>query len=198
MFNKVLMAFVLSLTLATQTWAAGSSSKSTKRTSAYETAEKAVEAGDYKRAIPLLQKVVAKNSNHYDALNYLGFSHRQLGENDISLRYYKKVLAMKPDHRGANEYLGELYLNEGKLDLAKKQLAKLDKSASAVGDQLTKIRDADRRHRDDQLVRAAEDALAQLVQLQMNIKITSDDVTCARATVRRLWDMLSSYRAGVA
>ena len=127
MFNKVLMAFVLSLTLATQTWAAGSSSKSTKRTSAYETAEKAVEAGDYKRAIPLLQKVVAKNSNHYDALNYLGFSHRQLGENDISLRYYKKVLAMKPDHRGANEYLGELYLNEGKLDLAKKQLAKLDK-----------------------------------------------------------------------
>ena len=43
------------------------------------------------------------------------------------LDYYKKVLAMKPDHRGANEYLGELYLKEGKLDLAKQQLAKLDK-----------------------------------------------------------------------
>ncbi len=127
MFNKVLMAFVFSLALVTQTWAAGSKSKSTKRTSTYEIAEKAVKAGDYKRAIPLLQKVVAKNSKHYDALNYLGFSHRQLGENEISLRYYKNVLAMKPDHRGANEYLGELYLKEGKLDLAKQQLAKLDK-----------------------------------------------------------------------
>ena len=127
MFNKVLMTFVFCLALATQTWAFGSTSKSTKRTSTYDIAEKAVKAGDYKRAIPLLQKVVAKNSNHYDALNYLGFSHRQLGENDIALDYYKKVLAMKPGHRGANEYLGELYLKEGKLDLAKKQLAKLDK-----------------------------------------------------------------------
>jgi tetratricopeptide (TPR) repeat protein len=127
MFNKVLMAFVFSLALVTQAWAVGSTSKSTKRTSTYDIAEKAVKAGDYKTAIPLLQKVVAKNSNHYDALNYLGFSHRQLGENDIALDYYKKVLAMKPGHRGANEYLGELYLKEGKLDLAKKQLAKLDK-----------------------------------------------------------------------
>ncbi|MCH7486630.1 MAG: tetratricopeptide repeat protein [Proteobacteria bacterium] len=127
MLNKVLMAFVLSLALATQTWAAGSSSKSTKRASTYDIAEKAVKAGDYKRAIPLLRKVLAKNSNHYDAMNYLGFSHRQLGENDIALDYYKKVLAMKPEHRGANEYLGELYLKEGKLDLAKKQLARLDK-----------------------------------------------------------------------
>ena len=127
MFSKVLMALVFSLALATQAWAVGSSSKSTKRTSTYDIAEKAVKAGDYKTAIPLLREVVAKNSNHYDALNYLGFSHRQLSENDIALDYYEKVLAMKPDHRGANEYLGELYLKEGKLDLAEKQLAKLDK-----------------------------------------------------------------------
>ncbi|MAF49787.1 MAG: tetratricopeptide repeat protein [Rhodospirillales bacterium] len=127
MFNKILMALVLSLALASQTWAAGSTSKSTKRTSTYDIAEKAVKAGDYKRAIPLLRKVVANKPDHYNALNYLGFSHRQLGENDIALDYYKKVLAMKPDHRGANEYLGELYLKEGKLDLAKQQLAKLDK-----------------------------------------------------------------------
>ena len=127
MFTKIFMALILSLALTSQTLAAGSSSSSTKKTSTYDIAEKAVKAGDYKRAIPLLRKVVAKNSNHYDALNYLGFSHRKLGENSIALGYYKKVLSMKPKHRGANEYLGELYLTEGKLELAKEQLAKLDK-----------------------------------------------------------------------
>ena len=128
MLIKYVLAVVLTFGLVSQAMAAGTTSKSTPRKAAstYDIAEKAVKAGDYKRAIPLLKKVVAKNPKHYNALNYLGFSHRQLGQNDISLGYYKKVLAMNPDHRGANEYLGELYLKEGKLDLAKKQLARLD------------------------------------------------------------------------
>ena len=122
------LAFLLTVGTASAALAAGSSSKSTApKANAFAVAEKAVKSQDYSRAIALLQKVVAKNPKHYDALNYLGFSHRQLGENDVSLRYYKQVLAMKPNHRGANEYLGELYLQQGKLDLAKQQLAKLDK-----------------------------------------------------------------------
>ena len=129
MIGKYLLAAVLTLGLSSQSLAAGSGSTSTpkKSVSPFDIAEKAVKAGDYKRAIPLLEKVVARNPSHPDALNYLGFSHRQVGDNDIALGYYKKVLAVNPDHRGANEYLGELYLIEGKLDLAKKQLAKLDK-----------------------------------------------------------------------
>ncbi len=129
MLIKYALAVVLALGLVSAAMAAGTSSKSTPRKAAstYAIAEKAVKAEDYNRAITLLKKVVAKNPNHYDALNYLGFSHRQLGQDDISLGYYKKVLAMKPDHRGANEYLGELYLKKGQLGLAKKQLARLDK-----------------------------------------------------------------------
>ena len=129
MLSKHILAAILTLGLASAVMAAGSPSTSAPKTvvSTFDIAEKAVKAEDYKRAIPLLKKVIAKNPNHYDALNYLGFSHRQLGENDIALGYYKKVLAKNPDHRGANEYLGELYLKKGKLDLAKKQLAKLDK-----------------------------------------------------------------------
>ncbi len=127
MLIRYALAFVLTVGLASAAMAAGTPSKSKKAASTYDIGEKAVKAGDYKRAIPLLKKVVAKNPNHYDALNYLGFSHRQLGENDTALGYYKKVLVMNPDHRGANEYLGELYLKTGKLDLAKKQLARLDK-----------------------------------------------------------------------
>ncbi|MCH9052097.1 MAG: tetratricopeptide repeat protein [Proteobacteria bacterium] len=128
---QYLLAVVLTLGLVSTAMAAGTSSSS-KRPSAqppstYQQGVKAVKAKDYNRAIPLLQKVVARNPNHADALNYLAFSHRQLGHNDIALPLYKKVLAMNPDHKGANEYLGELYLKQGKLDLAKKQLAKLDK-----------------------------------------------------------------------
>ena len=129
MLSKHLLAAVLSLGLASVAMAAGapSTSEPKKAVSTFDIAEKAVKAKDYKRAIPLLKKVIAKNPKHYDALNLLGFSHRQLGENDIALPIYLKVLAMNPDHKGANEYLGELYLQEGKLELAKKQLAKLDK-----------------------------------------------------------------------
>ncbi len=127
MLIRYALALVLTIGLASVALAVGSTSTSTPPDSTFDSAEKAVNAGEYERAITLLQKVVAKDAKHYDALNYLGFSHRQLGENDISLGYYKKVLAMKPDHLGANEYLGELYLKEGKLELAKEQLAKLDK-----------------------------------------------------------------------
>ena len=84
-----------------------------------------IEDGKYDIALDLLQRV--KDQNQARVLNFMGFTHRHLGHNDIALGYYKKVLAMNPDHRGANEYLGELYVKEGKLDLAKKQLAKLDK-----------------------------------------------------------------------
>jgi tetratricopeptide (TPR) repeat protein len=129
MVSRYILAAVLSLGLVSVAMAAStpSTSEPEKVVSTFDIAEKAVKAGDYKRAIPLLKEVIAKNPNHYDALNYLGFSHRQLDENDIALGYYKKVLAMNPDHRGANEYLGELYLKEGKLELANKQLATLDK-----------------------------------------------------------------------
>ena len=128
MSTRYVLALALTVGLASAALAAGSPSRSTApQPSTYDVAEKAVKAGDYNRAIPLLQKVVAKDPNHYDALNYLGFSHRELGHDDISLGYYKKVLAMKPDHRGANEYLGELYLKSGQVDLAKQQLARLDK-----------------------------------------------------------------------
>ncbi len=129
MVSRYILVAVLSLGLVSVAMAAPapSTSEPKKVVSTFDIAEKAVKAADYKQAIPLLKQVIAKNPNHYDALNYLGFSHRQLDENDIALGYYKKVLAMNPDHRGANEYLGELYLKEGKLELAEKQLATLDK-----------------------------------------------------------------------
>jgi tetratricopeptide (TPR) repeat protein len=92
----------------------------------YTAAVTAIQAKDYKGAIPLLNQVVAKDPKNADAFNYLGYSHRQLGQMDQALSFYDKALAINPDHRGAHEYLGELYLQKGDVKNAEVQLAKLD------------------------------------------------------------------------
>ncbi len=115
---------------ATPAIAAGSSDDgaSTAADPDYNAAKTAVKAGKYDEAIALLDKVVAKNPNDANALNYLGYSHRQLKRYDQALAFYQKALAIQPDHRGALEYLGELYLQTGKLSQAEAQLSKLDKA----------------------------------------------------------------------
>ena len=92
----------------------------------YELGVKAVDAKDYPRAIGHMTKVVAIDPKNADALNYLGYSHRKLGQFDESLAAYQKALAVNPNHLGANEYLGELYLQMGDLPKAEERLKKLD------------------------------------------------------------------------
>ncbi len=95
--------------------------------SGYNEAEKAVKAKQYEQAIKQLEAVVAKEPRNVDALNYLAYSHRELGRYDVSLGYYQQALAINANHRGANEYLGQLYLKTGKTKEAQAQLAKLQK-----------------------------------------------------------------------
>ena len=95
--------------------------------SGYNEAERAVKAKQYEDAIKKLEAVVAKEPRNVDALNYLAYSHRELGRYDISMGYYQKALALNANHRGANEYLGQLYLKMGKTKEAQAQLAKLQK-----------------------------------------------------------------------
>lgn len=125
MIIRYLLAFVLSVGLASAAMAAGSSSSSSKPSELAD-AETAIEAGDYGRAIDLLQKVIAGDSENADAWNFLGFSHRNLKSLDEALVAYQKALAIDPEHRGANEYLGELYLQTGNLAKAKERLEILD------------------------------------------------------------------------
>ena len=102
----------------------GSSGSSSSGMS-YSQAEKAVKAKQYRKAIFILEKVVQRDPNNVDAMNYLGYSHRQLGQYDKALIYYKAALAKNANHRGVNEYLGQLYLRTGKVGAAKAQLARL-------------------------------------------------------------------------
>ena len=93
----------------------------------FETGKVAVEMGEYARAIDLMKKVVAKNPENADALNYLGYSHRELDRLDEALSWYAKALGVDPNHKGANEYLGRLYLRLKDLPKAEERLGKLDK-----------------------------------------------------------------------
>jgi tetratricopeptide (TPR) repeat protein len=111
-------------------FAAGPRSLSTSSSAAnsdYIAGKAAVEVGNYEAAITHLGKAVAADARHADALNYLGYSHRQLGNFEESLSWYLKALAVNPDHRGALEYLGELYLEMNQPAEAEQQLDKLSR-----------------------------------------------------------------------
>ncbi len=88
-------------------------------------ARRAIEVKKYRQAIPLLRQVVEAEPRNADAFNYLGYSHRQLGELKPALGYYRKALDIDPWHKGANEYLGELYLRMGDLGRAQERLVAL-------------------------------------------------------------------------
>ncbi|MEE8364383.1 MAG: tetratricopeptide repeat protein [Gammaproteobacteria bacterium] len=127
MLIKYAMAVVMSFVLVSAVMAAGSSSSSTQpRAGNYENGVKAVNSANYKKAIKLLNKVVAAKPTNADAWNYLGFSNRKLKKFDLALSAYQKALAIDPNHRGANEYLGELYLQTDNLEKARERLKKLD------------------------------------------------------------------------
>ena len=124
-----IVAVVLTLGLISTAMAAGSTSSSSRPTakpSTYQQGVSAVKAGDYGRALGLLQKVVRAKPRNADAWNYIGFSHRNLKQLDQALAAYTKALAIDPEHRGANEYLGELYLQTGDLEKARARLKTLD------------------------------------------------------------------------
>jgi tetratricopeptide (TPR) repeat protein len=93
----------------------------------YTTAVQAIKASQYKAAIPLLEKVVQRDSSNADAYNWLGYATRKNGDPAASIPIYQKALTIDPKHRGAHEYIGEAYLMLGDLAKAKEHLARLDK-----------------------------------------------------------------------
>ncbi|MBT6275054.1 MAG: tetratricopeptide repeat protein, partial [Chromatiales bacterium] len=90
-------------------------------------AKAAIEVGQYQRAVESLSSLTEREPSNPDVFNLLGYALRQLGRLDESLSQYQKALSLDPEHRGANEYLGELYLKQGRVDLAKARLEVLDR-----------------------------------------------------------------------
>jgi Tfp pilus assembly protein PilF len=91
----------------------------------YDNAVRAVKNERYRDAIRYLANVLADDPKNADALNYLGYSHRKLGDFTNAITYYTRALRIDPDHRGANEYLGEAYLEINDLPNAELRLERL-------------------------------------------------------------------------
>ena len=80
----------------------------------------------YLKALVKLEKAYAKDKKNADILNYLGYTLRKTGDLEQAEVYYLKGLEIDSGHLGINEYLGELYVQTGRIELAKERLQVLD------------------------------------------------------------------------
>ena len=94
---------------------------------AYLSAVADINRGNYHAALESLSESAKVLGPHPDVLTYQGFANRKLGNKDLALQYYQSALNIEPEHRCANEYLGEYYVEIGRLDKAKQQLATLER-----------------------------------------------------------------------
>ena len=131
--NKIIFIFSLIL-LTSNCLAAGSGDDS--KASLYKEAKKMVlkakklEKKDkiekslklYSKAYDKLIKAYEKDKKNPDILNYLGYTLRKAGDFKKAEVYYLKGLELDAIHLGINEYLGELYVQTGRIELAKERL----------------------------------------------------------------------------
>lgn len=79
--------------------------------------------GDRKTAIGIMQKIVAKNPDHADALNYIGYTlAEEERELERALSLIKKANRLKPDNGYIVDSLAWAYFRLGKLDEAWKHI----------------------------------------------------------------------------
>jgi Flp pilus assembly protein TadD len=93
----------------------------------YDAGKAAVERGDWKTAIELLDRAASREPRNANIQNYLGFANRNAGNWETAMNHYRSALSLDPNHRGANEYVGRAYLMRGNLALAEEHLGKLEK-----------------------------------------------------------------------
>ena len=119
-----------------QVHAASGGSGGNDQTSLYESGEKLVKRAKrlekkdkiekakklYLKAYKKFEKAYEKNKKSADILNYLGYTLRKTGNFEKAEEFYLKGLELDAGHLGINEYLGELYVQTGRLELAKERL----------------------------------------------------------------------------
>ena len=66
-------------------------------------------SGEYGKAIPLLQRIIAADPNNIDAALRLATSYSSLGRNQLALDAFRRAAAMAPDSQDVRMYLGLHY-----------------------------------------------------------------------------------------
>ena len=79
----------------------------------------------YLKALNKFEKAYTKDKKNADLLNYFGYALRKTGDFEKAEIHYLKGLELDAGHLGINEYLGELYVQTGRIELAKERLSVL-------------------------------------------------------------------------
>ena len=93
----------------------------------------------YLKAIDKFEKAYLENKKNADLLNYFGYALRKTGNFEKAEVYYLKGLELDAEHLGINEYLGELYVQTGRIELAKERLQVLDGCKCEEYDELKEL-----------------------------------------------------------
>ena len=96
-------------------------------TNRFKDINKLIQLEKFAEAHKMLKSLKKVNTDEADRLNLLGFTARKSGDLTAAGDYYQQALTLNPRHTGALEYQGELFIQLGKIDLAKANLAKIDK-----------------------------------------------------------------------
>ncbi|WP_342619977.1 tetratricopeptide repeat protein [Rhodoferax sp. GW822-FHT02A01] len=91
-------------------------------------ARKMMDGKDWRNAGYQLEQALRMEPRNPDVLNLLGYFNRKkpAPELDKAFDFYKKALAIDPNHKGAHEYIGEAYLMARQPEEAQKHLAMLE------------------------------------------------------------------------
>src|SRR5215469_12968150 len=69
----------------------------------------------YSSARAKFTEATSLDPTQHEAWNYVGYTHRKLGNYDDALAAYDKALSIKPGYSDALEYRGEAYLGLGRI-----------------------------------------------------------------------------------
>ena len=98
--------------------------------------------GENDKAIELLLGAIKKNPKNIFFLNNLGISYYNKKDLVEAEYYFKRALEINPKHAGILSYQGELYLETGRLDMAKENLIKLNEYCIFNCTERNELRDA--------------------------------------------------------
>ena len=106
----------------------------------YDQGRELAKTGEYDWALEVLAAI--KDQNQPRVLNYTGYANRKAGRLDVGISYYQKALTIDPNYVLAREYLGEGYVKAGRIDLAKQQLAEIEKRCGVTCEEYKDLSEA--------------------------------------------------------
>lgn len=98
-----------------------------EREADYAKARSMIEAGAWEAALGRLRGLSTDYPREAEVHSLIGLSLRKLGRTEEARLAYMVALSLDHRHVGTNAYLGELYVETGRLDLARERLAVLER-----------------------------------------------------------------------